>query len=348
MTSEFSDSDVILGNSNPRFSGVTSTMLQTLEYQHRQMKICVLGRHHLPENLECLAVSFWHLAFISNNDKNRLRVFHARRNDEMIQALLLRNLFGLNLKIVFTSTAQRHHSRFTKWLVSKMDCVISTCKAAAAYLDSEPFAIVPHGVRTDIYRPRESRSDTSTIKVGLFGRVRKQKGSHLFVEAMLELCKNYSNVEAHVIGAIAPDQRAFANALQERINSAGLQKQILIHGEQPFKEIPRLFGSMDVICALSENEGFGLTILEAMSSGTAVIATEAGAWPEIIEPGVNGWVIPVNARQELITRLQALVESPEKIKKMGAQNRTLVLAQYRVENEANALCEIYKTLLTAN
>ncbi|MFT6793932.1 MAG: mannosyltransferase [Rubritalea sp.] len=47
------------------------------------------------------------------------RIFHARRNDEMIQSLIAKKLFGAKIKIVFTSTAQRHHSRFTRWLMSK-------------------------------------------------------------------------------------------------------------------------------------------------------------------------------------------------------------------------------------
>ena len=62
-------------------------------------------------------------------------VFHARRNIEMAQALLLRCLGASTLKIVFTSTAQRYHSRFTRYLMRQIDSVISTCSAAASYLD---------------------------------------------------------------------------------------------------------------------------------------------------------------------------------------------------------------------
>ena len=75
-------------------------------------------------------------------------VFHARRNIEMVQALLLRCLGASTLKIAFTSTAQRYHSRFTRYLMRQMDSVISTCSAAASYLDPPPDQLIPHGIDT--------------------------------------------------------------------------------------------------------------------------------------------------------------------------------------------------------
>ena len=45
------DIELILGNSNSRFSGVTSTMLQVLRYQQNMIKVAVMGKHHLPEDV---------------------------------------------------------------------------------------------------------------------------------------------------------------------------------------------------------------------------------------------------------------------------------------------------------
>ena len=47
--------EVILGNSNSRFSGVTSTMLRVLEYHKDEINIAVLGKHHLPEGIKSLS-----------------------------------------------------------------------------------------------------------------------------------------------------------------------------------------------------------------------------------------------------------------------------------------------------
>ena len=99
---------LILGNSNKRFSGVTSTMLQTLPEVQKLMPLAVMGHHHLPSGTPTIRV--WEL--VSQSDKTR--IFHARRNEEMIQALAARKL-GAKIKIIFTSTAQSHHTRFTRW-----------------------------------------------------------------------------------------------------------------------------------------------------------------------------------------------------------------------------------------
>ncbi len=182
--------EVILGNSNPRFSGVTSTMLQTLEVQAKLMNVCVLGKHHLPEHLQHLSINFLELAKIcrASPANGKLRVFHARRNDEMLQALILKHLFRAQIKIVFTSTAQRYHSKFTRWLMNKMDCVISTCEAAASYLKEKPTAIIPHGIQSETYLPNPIKRGADTTTIAMFGRVREQKGTHFLLTLVLKCC----------------------------------------------------------------------------------------------------------------------------------------------------------------
>ena len=344
--------EVILGNSNSRFSGVTSTMLQTLGIQKSLMNIRVMGKHHLDDS--ALAISFWqvlrHLRRPLENGQPR--VFHARRNNEMIQALLLKKL-GVPLKIIFTSTAQRHHSGFTRRLMNQMDAVISTCDAAAAYLQTPPKAIIPHGVQTELYRPRASELPEKSLEalgvctsycIGIFGRVRQQKGVHLFVRACLDVLPSQPEYSAIIVGAINGKNRNFVDALQQEVNAAGLGNRILFAGEQPFAAIPGLFRSMNLIAALSENEGFGLTVLEAMSSGVAVLATEAGAWPEVIQVGRNGCVVPVNDQQAITDALKGLLQNPKQLQQMGVAGRELALEKYTVEREAKALCDVYRSL----
>lgn len=346
MNKKLADSEVILGNSNPRFSGVTSTMLQTLAHQQTLLPICVLGKHHLENELETFGVGFWQAVrmFRKALPSGKPRVFHARRNDEMIQALILKHVFRVKLKIVFTSTAQRHHSAFTRWLISKMDAVLSTCEAAASYLKQPPQAIIPHGIRSDIYFPSAEVWPKREITIGMFGRVREQKGSHLFVQAVLDVFPRHPNVKARIVGAIAANETDFVSQLQRDIDAAGLTDRIQFLGEQDFDQLPELFRTSQIVTALSRTEGFGLTVLEAMSSGAAVIATEAGAWPEVIENGKQGWVIPVGDLNTLISKLETLIGSPELIEQMGKAGRTRILEHYKVEHEAAKLCDVYRQL----
>ncbi|NDG93204.1 MAG: glycosyltransferase, partial [Gammaproteobacteria bacterium] len=89
----------------------------------------------------------------------------------------------------------------------------------------------------------------------------------------------------------------------------------------------------------------GLTVLEAMSSGCAVIASTAGAWPDIITHGENGLLVPIADVEATRASLIHLVDHEEARIAMGSEARSQVLAQYRVEDEARALCQWYQALI---
>lgn len=343
--------ELILGNSNPRFSGVTSTMLQTLRYQQELMNIRVLGAHHLPD--PSLGIGFWQLVRLARTPRldGKPRVFHARRNDEMIQALVLKYLFRCPLKIVFTSTAQRHHSGFTRWLMDKMDAVISTCEAAASYLKTPPAAIIPHGIDAEQYQPAEDRLGVmqslqlpGQLTIGIFGRVREQKGVQHFVQACMELLPQYPDVNAVIVGAVAPSEASFVEELKAKIQAAGLSERVRITGELPFTDIPAYFQACSVVAALSRTEGFGLTVLEAMSSGAVVVATDAGAWKEVVREGIDGYVVPVGDQAAITDRLSHLLENPAKAQQMGKNGRQRILDDFTIQGEAQRLCDFYRTL----
>lgn len=346
--------EVILGNSNSRFSGVTSTMLQTLQIQRGMLGVRVMGKHHLPD-LQ-LAISFLEVIKMCRQPlpSGKYRVFHARRNDEMIQALILKYLFGAKIRIIFTSTAQRYHSGLTRWLMGQMDGIISTCDAAASYLKTPANIIIPHGVQTQNYYPAENKQElwqqhgfSGEYGIGIFGRVRKQKGVHLFVNACLDAFKYYSQYTAIIVGAISADNQSFVEQLKEKIADQGMQNRILFLGEQPFDKIPSLIRSVSILAALSDNEGFGLTPLEALSSSTAVLATKAGAWPEIIENGVNGLIEEVGDQEAITATLTKMLGSPEQLEIMGKNGREQVLKNYTVEQEAHKLCQFYRQIQSA-
>jgi mannosyltransferase len=163
-------------------------------------------------------------------------IWHARRNNEMIVGVLLRAL-GWPLKLVFTSAAQRHHTWITRWLIRRMDAIIATNDISASFLKRKA-TVIPHGVDTDAYAPPRDRAAVfaeaglpGRYAIGCFGRVRAQKGSDVFVDAMCRLLPRFPDFTAVLVGAITPEQTAFANDLRKRIEAAGLQSRVIITGE---------------------------------------------------------------------------------------------------------------------
>jgi mannosyltransferase len=247
-------------------------------------------------------------------------IWHARRNDEMIVGVSLRAL-GWPLRLVFTSAAQRHHTWITRWLIRQMDAVIATSDISASFLKRES-VVVMHGVDTDAYAPPANRAAAfaegklpGRYAIGCFGRVRAQKGSDVFVEAMCALLPRYPDFTAVMVGAIVPEQQAFANDLKRRIDAAGLQSRIVMSGELDIEEVQRWYRRLTIYAFTSRNEGFGLTLLEAMAAGNALVAA-----------------------------LEPLMRDPALATAMGERARQRVLEKFSLEAEANAIADVYRRL----
>ena len=282
------------------------------------------------------------------------RVFHARRNNEMMQALAAKHLFGARIRITFTSTAQREHTWITRWLITQMDGLITTCSGAAAVLEREPDVMIPHGVDLDAYHPPARKSEAwkslglpGTYGIGIFGRVRHQKGIDLLIDAALPLLEKYPDPTIVVVGELTPKHRDYQNRLEEKIATAGFGERVVFLGKRPASELPGLFRAMSLVAALSRNEGFGLTVLEAMASECAVLASHAGAWQDIVREGIDGHTVPCDDREAVQDKLDLLLADPEQLTILGKAGRHRVEERYSIEREANALCEYYRRLQKA-
>ena len=352
MSFDLQQTELILGNSNPRFSGVTSTMLQVLRYQKDLVNVAVLGKHHLPNDIQ--RITFLQLIKICRKPlpDGRYRVFHARRNNEVIQALILKKCFGAKIRIAFTSTAQRHHSWITRYLIKESDAVISTCAAAAAYVHGGPDVIIPHGIDLDTYSPAEDRAALwkelgfpGKYGIGIFGRVRQQKGVDILVRAAIPLLKKHSDYTVVICGETTPKQQEFKNKIQVEIEAAGLNERFLFLGKQPFSELPKLFRAMSIVTALSRNEGFGLTVLEAMASGVAVLASEAGAWKDIVREGTDGYLVPCDDPIATRRKLELMMSDSAMLQEMGLHGRKRVESRFTLEREAKELTRFLCSLM---
>jgi mannosyltransferase len=343
--------ELIIGNSNSNFSGVTSTMLQVMSEQRKMINLRIMGKHFVPD--PSLVISFWQTVKLCRAPlcNGKWRIFHARRVDEMIQGVLLKYVFGAKIKLVFSSAAQRHRSGLTLWLTRRMDGVVAVSNRSAGYLAEPPDMVNPHGVQSDEYRPAPDKRQAwqalgygGEIGIGILGRVRKQKGVHLFVRGCIATLAKYPNVNAVVVGAISPSNKDFVADLYKEIADAGLTQRITFTGELPFAQIPKIFSSLSLVTALSDNEGFGLTVLEAMSSGAAVLATQAGAWEEIVRPGIDGYIVPVNDQQAVNEKLDLLLSDQTKLQAMGKAGRESVEQHYSVHHEAQRLIDYFRSL----
>jgi mannosyltransferase len=339
---------LIVPNLHRRYSGVTATNRMVAPKLAKMFRAAWFGPN-TPDGI----------ARIGIGDLARLwrrrtpLIWHARRNNEMIVGVLLRSL-GFPFKLVFTSAAQRHHTWITRWLIDRMDAIITTNDISASFLRREA-AVIPHGVDTDTYAPVADRAAAfaeaglpGRFAIGCFGRVRAQKGSDVFVDAMCRLLPRYPDFTAVMVGAITPEQSGFANDLKKRIDEASLQSRIVITGEIAIEEVPRWYRRLTIYAFTSRNEGFGLTLIEAMSAGAALVASRAGAAELVVEDGATGVLTPPGDVDALVAALEPLMRDPAAAAAMGERGRARVLEKFSLDAEAAKIAEVYRNVLAAS
>lgn len=336
--------EVVAPNLKKRLSGVTSTIVQLVPVQARNLGIAVVGPG-LPDNLP--SIRWWQLpALLRRPASGRPRIWHARRNVEMAAGLVLKHLFRAPLRLVFTSAAQRDHRPFTKWLIRQMDGVIATSRLSGGFLEV-PHKVVMHGVDLEKFHPAQGPDDDFAAAdlpgkhaIGCFGRVRHSKGTDLFVDAMIALLPDRPEWTAVITGRITAEHKGFGDELRQRIAAANLSDRILFLGEVP--DVAVWYRRVTVYVAPSRNEGFGLTPLEAMASRTAVVASTAGSYQEIVTPGVTGNMVAAGDGAALREAIRPYLDDPELAEAHGVAGFADVTQRFRLEDEAAGIGEVYE------
>lgn len=344
------DVEIIAPNFKRRLSGVTSTIIQLVPVQRALgQKVAAFGPG-LPDRVAHIRYRdlprFWR-----RPASGRVRVWHARRNIEMLPAILMRDLLRMPLRILFTSASQRRHTGWTKWLISRMDHVVAVCGKTAEYL-TVPNTVILHGIDTQRFSPPGDKAEAKRSLglepnqhiVGCFGRVRHQKGTDLFVDAMIRLLPERPNWSAIIAGRATGPHVEFENGLKAKVKAAGLGERILFVGEHT--NINDWYRALDLFVAPQRWEGFGLTPLEAMASGVAVIATDVGAFPELVATGEagTGEIIARDSLDQMATAAARYMDEDGLRLEAGRRARLHAQQKFSIEGEASRLGEVYRTL----
>ncbi len=340
------DIEVIAPNLKHSLSGVTTTVIRLLPIQKDMIGIVATGPG-LPDNLPHIRLI--KVPFLSNR---RLRVWHARRNTEMLMGLFLRHVLRRNLKLLFTSAAQRDHSSFTKWLISKMDALIATTPQAASFLQ-HPSTVIMHGVNTKLFHPAEDKQVLRNklglpggTLIGCFGRIRPQKGVDLLVDAAIAVLPSHPDASIIFTGRTTAEFEAFQREQEQKLQEAGIRDRVHFLGERPWDEIVETYRALDLFVAPARHEGFGLTPLEAMASGVPAIAcNDVGAFSAQIKDGETGRLVEKDNATALADALGQMLEDPARLAAAGRIARDHVEQNFRIEGEAEAIVKVYRSLL---
>lgn len=250
----------------------------------------------------------------------------------------------LHLHGINTTFLKRHPiSRFLLKHLANIYISISkqmTKELVALGIPESKITYVPNSIDTNYFKPGNYKEKNLLLYVG---RISQFKGLHTLIKA-LEYLKE--SVHLVIIGPPAWNTNYYQNLLNliEKENKKGTHEIKCLDAMEQ-NEIVEWYQKASILILPSFAEGFPVTILEALSCETPVIATPVGGVPEIIKNHETGMLFPPGDAIRLAEAIDYLLENEDVRLKMACEGRKLVKEQYSLENIRKKLCSIYKQLM---
>jgi glycosyltransferase involved in cell wall biosynthesis len=193
--------------------------------------------------------------------------------------------------------------------------------------------VVYNGFNSSCYQVARSQRDatrqtlglsTEDFVVGHFSRLAPWKGQHILIEA-LSHCS--SSVRVILVGDALFGEQDYVQQLRKQVTELGLEQRVQFLGFR--SDVADLMAACDLVAHTSTApEPFGRVIVEAMLSGTPVVAAAAGGAIELVEHEVTGWLVTPGDSLKLAMIIQQCYEQPDRVRMIVEQAQKLASQRF--------------------
>jgi colanic acid/amylovoran biosynthesis glycosyltransferase len=235
-----------------------------------------------------------------------------------------------------------HDSKFVA-TISKYNhqILLSYCDES----DVEKVRIIHCGVDVDAFKPDNNYGDTNTLNLLCIGTLHEVKGQKYLIQACARLKESGIKFQCHFIGD-GPDE----TVLQEEVAHKNLSDEITFHGRLLRSEVIRILSQADIVITPSvptndgRREGIPVVIMEAMAFGIPVIASDLSGIPELIDPNINGILVPPGDVDAIATAIERLISKPNLRRKLGTNGRQKIIDEFNLDENARILSELFEEI----
>jgi glycosyltransferase involved in cell wall biosynthesis len=174
--------------------------------------------------------------------------------------------------------------------------------------------------------------------VGHVGGLIPLRDQSIIIDSVSLLVNKLSNILLVFIG-----DGPIRQQLEDHAASLGVAEKVRFLGYR--ENVPALMNIFDVYVNMAREEGFGISVVEAMQTGLSVILANSGALPELIEDGVSGILVPPGESEPLAKALLQLRDEPQWAAKIGNAARTRALNMFSIERFTSDFEQLYADLL---
>ncbi len=210
-------------------------------------------------------------------------------------------------------------------------------------------------VDVDEFRPDPARRAAArerlrvpedAVLVGSIGVLNPSKGHEHLIRAAAIVRREHPGAVFRILGSKSPVHHAYEAMLRSEAARLGFDRETLDFVD-PGSDVAELMPGFDALALTSvpRSEGIPTVILEAMSCGLPVVATNVGAVAELVEDGVVGSLIPPEQPEAVAAALSPLIADPERRALIGRANRERAIARYGLEVVADRHARAYELAL---
>ncbi|MFQ5988197.1 MAG: glycosyltransferase family 4 protein [Dehalococcoidia bacterium] len=231
-------------------------------------------------------------------------------------------------------------------VTKRMDRVIAVSASAAEEtknafrVPQSKLRVVHNGIDTDMFRRLDGERKEQGRLIIVANTPDRKKGVVYLLRA-LQLLKAKIDVKLTIVDRGAPDNE-YTPALARRY---GLEERVAFTGRVDVEELVRCYATAEVAVVPSLYEGFGLPAAEAMACGLPVVATTAGALPEVVEDGRSGILVPPRDPHALAGAIERLLGDEPLMQAMGEEGRRRVERHFTWEKAARKTLDVYQEVL---
>ncbi|UCH65038.1 MAG: glycosyltransferase family 4 protein [Ignavibacterium sp.] len=183
------------------------------------------------------------------------------------------------------------------------------------------------------------------ILIGMVGRFSVGKGHEEFITAAKTLNESHSNLKFIITGEASRGEDSYEAQIKKLANDMDL-KNIIFTGFRD--DIPNVIAAMDIFVIPSHSEAFGVALVEAMAMGKPSVCSNSDGILDIAVDGETGYLFEKKDADDLIDKIEMLINSPVKREEYGRAARKRVVEHFEFNKLIDELVNTYKQIIYQN
>ncbi|MCC7104105.1 MAG: glycosyltransferase [Chloroflexi bacterium] len=254
---------------------------------------------------------------------------------------------------VYAERAARHRW-LERWLAAHTTRIVACCQAVADHYASSVgpgpgrLCVLLNAVDFTHAEPMSDRQAArellgfkpNELVLGTLGRLERQKGLDVLLEAVAMLAPSRASLRLFVAG-----QGCLTNELKKQAEALGIADRVRFLGVRRDRDV--LFGAMDVFVLPSRWEGLSLALAEAAGAGLPIVATRVGGNEEVVEDGKTALLVPPEDAEALADAIASLSDDAALRARLARGARSDARSRYAIERYVAKLVESYDAALSA-